>query len=285
MGIDWFSMRLKPNVDIDEVRDLVETQRTSFQKAGYSYSNWIPKYDSEFEHSVDEPKQQYLNSSKALKSYLNIDRWTEGEKTGVCFRVFPITGYDVFPIEWQQQAYRTILPSELPAQLTIWREHIAAIQQGKYQTYFKYRFLYETSLELFQDWDELRSLADESLSRTNNWARKPAFVELRNQLLELPPPEIYPAPLWSYWCALPNQVDERVDGHYLKQQRYLLSFWQLNKKWNSRAPKNRKRPYYHCDNLPAFETFISMADDSWLHEFFGWAETCCQEGKGLFLDY
>ena len=281
MGIDWFRMRPKSNVEIDEIRDLVEIQRTSFQKAGIrNYS------DSESEHSLDEHKQQYLKSSAALKSYLDIEQWAEDEKTRVCFRVHPITGYHLFPIEWQQQAYRTILPSELAAQLTRWREHIAAIKQGEYQTYLKYRFLYETSLQLFNDWDELRFLVDESLSRTNNWVRKPAVVEVRNQLLELPPPEIYPAPLWSYWYAWPHKVDERVDEHYFKQQRYLLSFWQLNKKWNSRVPKNRKKSYSHRDNLPSFESFISMADDPWLHEFFNWVETCCcQEGKGLFLDY
>jgi hypothetical protein len=214
MGIDWFSMRPKPNVDVDEVRNLVEIQRTSFQKSGYSYSNWMPKYDFESEHLFDEHKQQSLKSSEALESKLDIDLLSEDEKT-VCFRVYPITGYSVFPIEWQQQAYRTILPSELPAQLTIWREHIAAIKRGEYQTYLKYRFLYETSLEQFQHWDELRFLVDKSLSRTNNWVRKPAFVEVQNQLLELPPPEIYPAPLWSYWYAWPHKVDELVEGHYL----------------------------------------------------------------------
>src|SRR5262245_31679082 len=128
MSIDYIRMRLKPHIPRTHLINLVEAQAAAFHALGYSGILWLDDYDPPLLSHDDPMWRQYREASDTLWSCLDVDEWRDGMDFYVSSRVSPITNSDVFPVEWEQAAYRTYLPDQLPAQLAAWRQYLTAVR-------------------------------------------------------------------------------------------------------------------------------------------------------------
>ncbi len=282
MGIDWLRMRPRQGIARADVMALIEIQAASFQ-ALLQFWEVSPRafFDAEASAQAERLyRDQYRASSRALEQALEFGEDTQAFSVG--WRVYPITRNPLFPPEWRLRAYRTYLPDELPEQLAQWKRYIGALEQGKYRGYLFALYLYEASLELYEQWAALAESANAARQKTTAWATKPAFLAACEQIERLEPPTLHPAPLWSTWQDASASYPPEYEGRYHQYQQQLEAIGRARQNWNAHVRGNwklgRLRPV-------SFEQFLARANDSWLTDFFAWADHCCAEQMGLFLDY
>lgn len=277
MGIDWQPMKLKSGVSRELVGEIIDTQAKSFQANPYYWdTSGLLTSDSEPGKESEDLINIYVKSSDALRDCLEI-------YTDTIFRVYPITHSIIFPPEWRLAALRTFLPEELPSQLSDWYDYLVAINEGFYRPYLFQLYLYEISIDLFTHWKYLRETAEFTLEKTNAWARRREFVEVRQEILELPQPHIYPSPLWSYFRTLNHSIDYANDIDYCGILSFSETVVKLTRAFDSKVKGSWKIRWY--DPVPTFEQFLEGANDDWIQQFMAWTFRCTLEHKGLFFYY
>jgi hypothetical protein len=201
-----------------------------------------------------------------------------------CFRVYPITYRDIFPPWLRMRAYRTFQPEELGQQIQIWKSWRAEILEGRHRRYLLDVYLYETTLVLIDHWQYLQGAAQASLSKTTAWAQKPAFLSVRHEILNLPCPELYLAPICVDSAAAEPHFNAADDPRHKAVWEEIEKMIALARAWDSKVKKSWKLRHYR-NYYRTFDRFLGLADDPWLVEFLNWANECCARGMGLYLDY
>jgi hypothetical protein len=291
MGIDWFRMRPKPDADAGELDRLIALQAEAFQKLPIMWAtDSIEQYDLYDEATVRRLQEQSGDACEALEQLLDFPpTGPDGESPAddpdlwFCWRVYPITQFEFFPLRWRLEAHRTILPHELGRQLAVWREWIAAVDRGEHRRYLLDLCLYETVLDLHLRYPDLRKVAERSLSKAARWANKPEIAEIRERIFAFELPALYPAPLFPPPDPQPL-ADPADDPAYRAITGKVDELVALTRAWDYNAKQNYKLRYYeNC--YRTFQQFLDRTKDKWLHEFFAWADECCSRGMGLYLDY
>jgi hypothetical protein len=287
MGIDWFRMRPKQGASRQELLALRDRQAASFYACGFGRIGWMQEYDAPLFASDHPVAQEYRDSKRALMALLDIPNWAAEQGFAVCYRVYPITSNYLFPIEWAQAAYRTIFPDELPPQLAQWQDHVDRVRAGQYRAYFLQRYLYEISLYLYREWYYLRQRAEQTHGRTNAWAKRPAFLRTRAEIVMLPPPMLQIAPLWAYWQHQPAAPPGDLEEAYAEQEAYKRLLLHLKRQWDGHVPGTWKRQDYYSAPYKSLEDYRAHFADcfAWTDKFLTWAQRCCDAEMGLYLDY
>jgi hypothetical protein len=292
VGIDWYRMSPRPDCDQAELTRLVEQQANAFQKMPYFWATDPIETPSTFhDNTRNQHEQQYLSSSKALRDLLifpqcdpTTDIPTDYPDLESCWRVYPITHNTIFPPKWRMEAHRTFLTQELHEQIVFLKAWTTEVAEGRHENYLLNLYLYETTMFLATHCQQLKGLAEASLSMTAKWANKPDLLTVRKKILALPNPTVHPAPLESALMGSDQLMISR--GHSL-----IASLWKkieelisLTRSWDSKAKEGWKLHYYQ-DFYQTFQQYLDQGKDAWLHSFFQWAERCQSLGFGLFLDY
>ena len=79
--------------------------------------------------------------------------------------------------------------------------------------------------------------------------------------------------------------EENAQQQYADLQHYKQELVHLTRQWDRRVPGNWKEHRYRYYHLESFETFLDLANEPWIEEFFEWVGRYCEENLGLFLDY
>src|SRR5690349_1396167 len=137
MGVDWIKFRVRPDVDIDEVREL--TALVNRQHLPTVLRDWLPTPRTlSTDDATGSESQQAYDRLEAMISFprgrlRDSDYWSTtaltdppGMNLDVAFasksrvapntrdveacRVYVISHNPVFPIEWREETYRIILP-------------------------------------------------------------------------------------------------------------------------------------------------------------------------------
>lgn len=295
MGVDWTRMRIKADVNLAAIRELIELQSCCFPNRMLDERLAQIAFNKLDSISLAEKDKIYTESSYSLRQLLEFENYPPSDfpDLDLSRRVYIITYNSIFPLELRRDAYRTFLPETVPKQLEIWKNYYLAVKQGKFQDYMLNLYLYEHTYNFYRSYKLLKEYAELSLKKSNLWANKPDFLDIRERILNFAEPYKHPAPVW-----LKNEP--QINYNYLEVKyiyelvcKYTDEYRQLNLAWNSRVPRNWKTSLLKKCH---FEEFIDTSDDlSSIHtnsntdadlcNFFNWVERCYSKNMGLFLDY
>ena len=296
MGVDWIKFKLKSDVNLQQVRMWVERQSQNFAFS-FGYLDRIEgANDDLFSLPPEEEaikRNMYREACDRLEELIdfpNSDEAWDGESLErPLMRVYPITQNCIFPLEWRNAAYTTILPLDLPRYIAKWKNYLEDVKRGKYRNYLYQLFLFEdyyspgslswkTALEDFDYWLE------ESYNRDNAWTKKEKFLKTREEVVARKIPNVpeIETPVFD-----PSSADRPLELEIqAKYDRYIevisianenIQKWNrcLTSKWRIRLPE-----FYN------FEDYLQAGLESdWLHEFFEWCDRLIEEEYGLYLDY
>ncbi len=298
MGADWVKFRIPHDADVEEMR-----ASAAFVSAQYDHGYCLHpdfrddeatriQFKNEFDKlrgSLEFPLGSELDywAHNNLADPLRLDPGQGFDVFDAC-RVYVISNNHVFPLEWRDASYRTILPDELGEQVERWKRWIDEIRGGKWKHFLHELFLYDRLSDEYQreQLENLLSNARESLNRTNAWCHK--------EKLELPRERILRAELITQITAMRNEIDvPRFSNADCSRQpsqeqfdreerlfRYQQSAAEQIRDWNRCVPSKWKLRFPH---RPTFDEFIAKAKDPWLQSFFSWCDSLTASGHGLFL--
>lgn len=204
--------------------------------------------------------------SGALAGHVDVDKGP-----GSVRRVNFVTHCQVLPAEWRCAAYRSYLPGQLADTLRTWGSHLDQVRAGAHRDYYYAWYRYSTEHQLGTQWPVLRERALAARDRTNNWARRPSLLGVRERILAAPAPSASPAPYWGQECAVLGD-----DGSY-------DATVALARDWNRLVPRNQRASAWHRPGFPEF--IASGLNDSWLQEGLAWLRSTVDDERGLLLDW
>lgn len=309
MGADWVKFKVQPGADLQDVRNLA-----AFVSEQYPHGHWIVPPSGFAEDEATRGRWQ--QAVRRLESQLifpkgGLDYWSHtaltdppGMNLDVFFagkeqiaphlhdvdacRVYVISHNPVFPIEWRDEAYRIIMPSELRNFYDKWRTYIKEVRTGYWRSYLHDLYLFDrvTDEHQQQEFENLVDFAHGSLTRTNAWCRKVGLPAIRDRIVEFNAIER----LKSIREATPRPLfDEalRAKPETAEQLKMEAAYWELRqaaagqiKEWNRLVPQKWKAQF---PEKIAFSDFLTRADCTWLRSFFAWCEALLDEGYGLYL--
>lgn len=215
MGVDWVRMSPSPQVARGLLEEFIERQAAQFMAA-------ISVYEDDFRH-LGLQVSAVVPDSGSLARHVDVDKGP-----GSVRRVAFVTYCQVLPAEWRCAAYRSYLPGQLADTLRIWGSHLDRVRAGAHWDYYYAWYRYSTEYQLAAQWPVLRERALAARDRTNNWARRPALIDVRERILSAPGPLASPAPYWGQDCAVPGD-----DGSYDATAA-------LAREWNRLVPQNQR---------------------------------------------
>jgi hypothetical protein len=263
-----------------ELGQLIELQAASFQSLPWFWDGLPPVFSA---GKVDKAAKQrllepYLASSRALQARLDFCELADAFPA--CWHV-DVLLFGIFPPEWRRRTCRTYLPDELPGQLAVWKTYLSAVQQGEPRAYLLALFLYETSMALYVRWDDLVQVARRSHQHTDAWATSAPFLAVRDAIEQLAPPTLHPAPLWATWQEPAPDHSAADQARYAQHRQQAEGIRRLSERWNNLVPSSWKLMRWFDYT---FEDFLARAHDETVAVFFAWADRCCAEQMGVYLD-
>jgi len=288
MGIDWYPFQPKRNDDIGRIQELAERQRRAFHACrDFWFFDSIP---AGLEEEVDEDEDNgagktrladYREASQALRDLLEFGSWNGDPRFVESFRVAAIARWWFVPPQWRCQAYRTILPDELPAQLGAWHNWFSELRRGGMRRYLAQLYLHEITMTLFGAWSALREGSVLVRSLTNTWTRRPHLLQLLSEIDALPAPVISPWPIVIPSFSGEQSLDELLRSEIARTDADAESMLKRVRRWN----RNVKAGQTGQGELRPFQSFLEQLHDPWIDEFFEWANRWSSQGYGLYLDY
>ncbi|WP_146178280.1 hypothetical protein [Nonomuraea fuscirosea] len=192
-------------------------------------------------------------------------------------RVGVIGGNPVFPPEWRQAAWATLLPDELAGWAVRWRRWYAETMAGGFRHYRDRLRTWDTSRLLAETQEDLLTTAQTTLDRTNAWTRRPAFVEARHRVFALPAPPTAPSPGPPPLTVEDDRAEPGQREHREAVTRHGELLDQAARAFSRVVPGAFKR---HPPALPVAEEGVR---DPWVEEFFDWLDPVVRAGQGLYL--
>ncbi|WP_346101657.1 hypothetical protein [Nonomuraea maheshkhaliensis] len=202
--------------------------------------------------------------------------------SGRSHRVNVIGANPIFPPEWREAAWATLLPDELAEWAVRWRRWYDETSAGGFRHYRERLRTWDTSRLLAETQEDLLATARATLDRTNAWTRKPAFVEARHGVFALPNPPTAPAP-----GPPPRTVnDDRVVPGQREQHEVVMRHGVLLEQ--AARGFSRVVPGAFKRHPPAFERRPPALPgepvrDPWVEGFFDWLDPVVRAGQGLYL--
>jgi hypothetical protein len=276
MGIDWFPCRVEPGISREEIDRLVQIEARMFLAADGRLTEELQRLVKFTEHEREEIERAYQEAGR-LDGRLLFKHCSH--------RVYVITYEELFPLEWRLNAYRTILPWELPRQVEAWQAYREQVARGSHRAYLLRLLLYLRSCALaFYFQESLVYAADRSLAATSSWAKQPEFCAVRNRVLNSPCPEILPPPVWRDLADQPLRRPPDQDEQFQELSYAYDRVAELAKTWNATVQRGNRR----VDLPPSFpdlEDWITKRlSDDWYTRFLGWLDPWLRGGYGLYRD-
>jgi hypothetical protein len=277
MGIHWYRMSLKPNIDRAFAATCVEEQTAYIRNAGWGHYEDLREF-------VDKPNEElakeYGSASSVLESLIVLDDVDLSGTFPFSRPVSFIATRQIFPAEWRIEAYRSFLPDQLPAQLDKWESYLMAVRTGSYRSYLFHWYLYEQSRLLRELWDRMQFAVQDSEGLTNAWALKPNFQAVRKEVHELSQPPHFSVPHFAEWQPS-DTLDHLQDSLYVDLSQHRMELMRYVRRWNHvGVPSNRRIDHY---NLMTFDEFMMSAHSQEHDKFFDWLQKCCDYNMGLFI--
>ncbi|MEZ7126042.1 hypothetical protein ACBR40_11955 [Nonomuraea sp. AD125B] len=265
MGTDWAPAALR-DLAREDLGELARAHTRLAHALGHTHRAAAP--EEEIDH--DTALARWRDLDERLRSLLIVD-------LGNPHRVAVIGVNPLFPPEWRDAAWATLLPDELAEWSARWRHWYAETTAGGFRHYHDRLRTWETSRLLAETQADLLAAAQATEGRTNAWTRKPAFIEARRRVLALPPPPVVPASgppprAAGDDRATPGQQEhqEAVTAHGALLGRAALEF-------SRTVPSAFKR------RLPPLPVTEERRRDPWVEEFFDWLDPVVRAGRGLYL--
>ena len=306
MGADWLKFKIRKDANLKEVRQLA-----AFLNEHPFHSHSVvtppPTWDEAIAARWKKTHQELQNllefpRDREQAGYWDFTMLTDppgvqlGRPPGmppqvgeleIC-RVYVLSHNPLFPVEWREEAYRIILPTELPAYISKWRTYIEQVLAGQWPSYLHALYLYDRvhDVHQHQEFANLLRWAEESQTRRSAWCRKEQLVSVRELILQFNAL----AQLQAMRAAIPwPKFDEAKPGKKISKQQQAQEeeYWKLFgraaeqiREWNRFVPQNRKAQF---PNKLTYDNYLGHASSSWLRNFFAWCRHLADQKYGLFL--
>ena len=282
MGIDWFPFQPNRDDDLGRIQELAERQRRAFHACPeFWFFDAVPPPFEENNDGENIQLAEYREASQALRDLLEFGL-SEGDLRSIdSFRVAAIARWWFVPPQWRCQAYRTILPEELPAQIATWQDWFSELRRGEMRRYLAQLYLHEITMTRFGAWCGLREGAILVRSLTNTWTRRPHLLQLLSEIDALPEPVIAPWPIVIPSFGEEQSIDEPLRSEISRADADAESLLKLVRRWNRNVKSGQTGQW----ELQPFQAFIEQLHNPWIDEFFEWVNRWSSRGYGLFLDY
>ncbi|SEU33579.1 hypothetical protein SAMN05421811_111204 [Nonomuraea wenchangensis] len=267
MGTDWAPAAVSDvaREDLGKLTRLARAHTRLAYALGRTHRTAAPDETNPPEEEIDHDTAlaRWRDVDQRLRSLLVVDLDNP-------HRVFVIGINPIFPPEWRNAAWATLLPDELAEWSVRWRHWHAETTAGGFRHYHDRLRTWETSRLLAEAQADLLATARATEDRTNAWTRKPAFIEARRHVLALPPPPVVPAP------GPPPRAagdDRATPGQQERQEavtRHRVPLDQAALEFSRTVPSAFKRS---LPSLPILE----------VEEFFDWLDPVVRAGQGLYL--
>lgn len=273
MGVDWYPCRLDEGVKRESLEAAIRLSHRSYLDA------------------QDDPKlEPFIKSFTRNNEPFNLENeaavWPEDLllRKFVSHRVTVICNNPIFPAEWRVNAYRTFAPWELPDVVAQWKSHCREIRNDKHRAYLFEWFLYESTVELVEGYEQLKDLADSSEAEDAKWTQNPELQKVRREIQAIGVPKLLPPPVWEHWSQqADDQPDVENDTRKSEMLDQLQTLESLNSRWN-RLGRKRMQPLSSYLSFDWQERDYSKWSQDWLQEFFAWVDPLIQQGYGLYRE-
>lgn len=149
MGVDWCRMRLKPGVDADVARQLIEEQANAFQSMSHYWSIEGDRFDCE---DVRYSLERALHEKKyiaACNAFCELIEWPVPPENDVAFPlrqgIYSVAENPIYPLLWRLDAHRSYLAEHLESQLKQWKRWAEEVAAGKHERYLRELHRFVTS--------------------------------------------------------------------------------------------------------------------------------------------
>jgi hypothetical protein len=273
MGVDWIPFRIEPGVSREEITRLATDEARRFRAS----RDWI---DFDLHSLVDDSDLPPAPPPREDASIGPLGDLLLFKSTS--HRVNVITGDDLFPLEWRLDAYRTILPWELPEQLERWRTYREEVARGKHRGYLLDLLNYVRRRALADFFrEQLTGMIQLSAGSTSHWATQPALVVLREKLITCSPPVVPTPPAWSQRLEHEPNTDclDRLLAEFARVKGFVQA-------WNDTVKRgNRKISFWPDDPALGLEAWVAEhLGIPWFGSFFAWVKPWVERGYGLYRD-
>jgi len=295
MATYWVKFKLADGADVTEVSTLAQTFNQHFACSSSTYANLRPNNCPEFETA----NQQWMTASENIKPHLHLPLEETFQLTDTYFKP-PISNYercrisivalsDFLPLDWRRDAYRMLMPHQLRDQYQKWSRFATELEQGKHQAFLQAQYLYTHLYDDYQQdvFEHLHTYAVASKERSNKWANREPFQEVRDTILA--------SNLLSTWnqlradAKLPtfdfDNHDQPLDAETAAQ---IEMYQQLRNQcateiraWNRHVPSKQKHRY-PMKWLPT--QFPHENRMRWFKLFLAWCQHLVDKGYGLFVE-
>jgi hypothetical protein len=282
-------MKPKPGSDLEELRRLARQEAVAYQ----SMSGWYPARAVDPVSLAVQYALHDADCGAAAAALRERTEWAGWDHARECasdvpdlmptWRVSVVSQNPTFPPLVRCQAFRTILPDELPDQLARWRRWVEGVVRGDHDAYLRELHWYSTADWAWYHWSCLHAAATASLAAPGAWASKPELVEVREAILRLAQPTV-PGIAVSPDPGRPSPDRDKLETAYPATLTTAHTLAELTRRWDRCVRENRKLKYYEGCYRFALDEFREHASGRWLGEFFAWTGRCAELGFGLGLD-
>jgi hypothetical protein len=264
MGIDWAWMAPRQGVTRERVEHLIAEQADevlAWNRAGYDDFAHLPI------PAVPLADDEWAADNR-LREVLDVD-W------GKCRRSYFIGWCPLLPAEWRRSSFRSFLPDQLEAAVSMWSAHVDEVRAGGHHGYTYAWYRYARQLDIAEAWTDLLGHAEVLLARGDHRAHPAALFSLceRAQALAVLPfadLPMMPGPLWGQ-SSYPIPDDD--------EDAYQAACDMLGA-WNRLCPTR----FHHFSHYPSYEEWImEKAADDWLHDGLSWLREAVGNGRGVYL--
>lgn len=283
MGTDWVKAKVNKKDDISTIKTWIQRQARNFPRNALQEAERQLLFSTshKMEEQTSDSMKIYCEASQQLTTFLTFPNSSDKQPY---VRIAVITSNQLLPIEWKLEAYRTILPEELPVLLHTWKTYLHDIRKGAFQNYIHELFLYHDMLECRRSVEMLKSHISTSFTLDNAWAKKKIFLQIRDNIIQQGIPALSPYPLPAFDKRTHAKAVTTVTlqtYHRYREKKYLIN--EYIRQWNRCVASKWKIP--HLPDVTIEECKNHFINNTCLLKFFEWCEILIEEKYGLYLDY
>ncbi|GLZ11242.1 hypothetical protein Acsp04_14770 [Actinomadura sp. NBRC 104425] len=262
MGTDWVPAAVRDGAEPREVASLAAEHARLAHLLGLT----------------SRPRPAGTDEDAAARRFRDVDRRLRGLLLvdGPPFRVMVVGRNPRFPPEWRDAAWTTLPPREAEEAYGRWRGWYEHVRAGRMRHYLERLRAWDMARDLAEIQRELTGAARAAEGRANAWARKPRFLQAREDVLALPPVPAVPPPGPVPGSAAQDRPQPGQDERWEAVVRHAELLGAARRAFNRSVPGG-----YRC-GWSLWEGDAG-AEDPWLEEFFEWLAAVVRTGRGLYL--